>query len=106
VDAFRRIAEARIERAIAAGEFDDLPGAGRPLDLDSLRGVPADERAAYAVMRNAGVVPEEVTTRRQLAALDAEIAAGAPGADLATLRSRRMALELKRNLAAERRLRR
>jgi hypothetical protein len=51
-------------------------------------------------------VPEEVTTRRQLAALDAEIAAGAPGADLATLRSRRMALELKRNLAAERRLRR
>jgi hypothetical protein len=106
VDAFRRIAETRIERAIAAGEFDDLDGAGRPLELGSLRGVPADERAAYTVMRNAGIVPEEITTRRQLAALDAEIAAGAPDAEIATLRSRRMALELKRNLAAERRLRR
>ena len=106
MDAFRRIAETRIERAIAAGEFDDLAGAGRPLDLDALRGVPAEERAAYTVMRNAGIVPEEITTRRQLAALDAEIAAGAPDADLTTLRSRRTALELKRNLAAERRLRR
>lgn len=106
MDAFRRIAEARIERSIAAGEFDDLPGAGRPLDLEALRGVPAEERAAYTVMRNAGIVPEEITTRRELAALDAEIAAADSRADLTALRARRVALELKRGLAAERRLRR
>ena len=28
------IAEERIARARDAGEFDDLPGAGRPLELD------------------------------------------------------------------------
>ena len=40
-----------------AGAFDDLPGAGKPLDLDDDRLVPEDVRIAYRILRNAGFVP-------------------------------------------------
>jgi len=33
--AFEKIAEEKIQEAIATGEFDDLPGKGKPLDLDA-----------------------------------------------------------------------
>lgn len=38
----RRIGERRIEEAMKEGKFDNLPGMGRPLDLDPM---PADEAA-------------------------------------------------------------
>ena len=101
---FERIAEAKIRQGQAAGEFTGLGGEGRPLDLDSMRGVHAEDRAAYSLLRNAGFAPEEVGTRRELAAVEAEIARAGPGADHEALRRRRLALELKRNLAADRRL--
>lgn len=63
-----RLAEEKISQAIARGEFDDLPGAGRPIpDEDDLTLVPADLRMAYRVMKNAGFVPEEVRLRREIA---------------------------------------
>ena len=69
-----RIAERRILDAIEAGEFDNLPGAGQPLVLDDDALVPEGLRAAYRVMKNAGVVPEEVGLRRSIGELEAEIA--------------------------------
>jgi len=46
-----------IERAIAEGAFDNLPGKGQPLDLsdDDNPFVPDDMRLAYRILRNAGV---------------------------------------------------
>ena len=38
----RRLAERRIEDAMKEGKFDNLPGAGRPLELEPM---PADEGA-------------------------------------------------------------
>ena len=64
---FERIAEAKIRQGIEQGEFDDLAGRGEPLDLDDLRGVRAEDRAAYTLLRNSGFAPEEVGTRRELA---------------------------------------
>lgn len=40
--ALRRLAEKRIEDAMEEGKFDNLPGRGKPLDLEPL---PADENA-------------------------------------------------------------
>ncbi|HYE17122.1 MAG TPA: DUF1992 domain-containing protein [Tepidisphaeraceae bacterium] len=40
--ALRRLAEHRIEQAMREGKFDHLPGAGQPVDLDSM---PVDENA-------------------------------------------------------------
>ena len=34
--AIRRIAEQRIEEAMRQGKFNNLPGAGKPIDLESL----------------------------------------------------------------------
>jgi hypothetical protein len=61
------LAERRIVDAIAAGAFDDLPGAGKPLDLDDDALVPEALRAACRILKNAGLVPPELATRRELA---------------------------------------
>ncbi len=54
------IAERKIAEAAAQGEFDDLPGAGRPLNLEEDPLVPEDQRMANRILRNAGYVPKEV----------------------------------------------
>jgi len=79
VSALERLAEERERRAVEAGELDRLPGAGRPLRLDDDGGVPQEMRAAYRVLRNAGLVPEQVYVRRDIDALLASFAGLAPG---------------------------
>ena len=54
------IAEQRIAEAIANGELDDLPGAGKALELDDNALVPAELRVAHRILKNAGVAPPEV----------------------------------------------
>lgn len=61
--------ESKIAQAQAAGAFDDLPGAGKPLDLDDDRLVPEDVRAAYRILKNAGYVPAELIERKEAADL-------------------------------------
>lgn len=62
-----RIAEEKIREAIARGDLNDLPGAGKPVpDEEELALVPADLRMAYRVLKNAGYVPEEVRLRREI----------------------------------------
>ena len=63
------LAEQKIEEAIRDGAFDHLPGAGKPLDLEDDRLVPEDSRAAYRVLKNAGFVPPELESRREMADL-------------------------------------
>jgi len=66
--AMRRIADKRIEEAIAQGKFDNLPGKGKELILDEM---PADENARMAwwclrILRNNDVIPHEVQWRKQI----------------------------------------
>jgi len=68
------LAEARIEEAIARGELDGLPGAGRPLVLADDRLIPEELRAAYRLLKNAGFIPPEVEARRDVADLVALLA--------------------------------
>lgn len=68
------LAEARIEKAIAQGALDNLPGSGRPLELDDDRFVPEGLRAAYRLLKNAGFVPPEVEARHEAALLVALLA--------------------------------
>ncbi|EPR34482.1 DnaJ-like, subfamily C, domain-containing protein [Alkalidesulfovibrio alkalitolerans DSM 16529] len=57
------VAEERIRVARERGEFDDLPGAGRPLDLDDYFRVPEDLRMAYTLLRNSGHLAEDASPR-------------------------------------------
>ena len=61
------LAQRKIEEAIARGEFDDLPGAGRPLELDDDPLVPEELRVAYRILKNAGYVPPEVQALNEIA---------------------------------------
>jgi len=60
VPLFQRLAEQRILEAQRNGEFDDLPGKGKPLELEDLSWVPDDLRISYKVLKNARVLPPEV----------------------------------------------
>jgi hypothetical protein len=64
--AFDRIAEERIARAAASGEFDRLPGAGRPLDLGDDLLVPAEVRMSNRILRNAGCLPPELEALKEV----------------------------------------
>lgn len=64
------LVEDRVARAQADGLFDELPGTGKPLALDDDRLVPEALRMAYRVLRNAGLVPPEVQTLKDMRALE------------------------------------
>jgi hypothetical protein len=61
-----KIAEARISEAVERGEFDNLPGAGQPLELDDDALVPEELRAAYRLLKNAGYLPPALQMRREI----------------------------------------
>ena len=42
------------------GEFDNLEGAGKPLNLDDYFATPEDVRIGYSVLKSNNFVPEEV----------------------------------------------
>ncbi len=69
MDLFATIAERRIQEAMARGEFDNLPGKGRPLPPDELAGVPEELRMTYRLLKNAGCLPPEVILAREIATL-------------------------------------
>lgn len=63
---FLSIAEQRIREAQEKGDFDTLPGRGKPLELEDESHIPEDLRMAYKVLRNAGFVPPEVAERKEI----------------------------------------
>ncbi len=53
---FASVLEERIRQAQAAGVFDDLPGAGKPLVFDEDPLAPEELRVAWRLLRGAGLV--------------------------------------------------
>ena len=75
MDALQRLAEARLEEALAQGVFARLAGLGRPLALEDLDGMPAELRASYLLLKGSGVLPEELELRKELLTLGDLLAA-------------------------------
>jgi hypothetical protein len=92
----------RIAQAIAEGEFDDLPGKGKPLDLDWYFKLPEDLRVMYSVLRNAGFPPEETTMMKDIEALRLRLESCTDEHERAELRRRIQTENLKLNLLLER----
>ncbi|MFD1707802.1 DUF1992 domain-containing protein [Siminovitchia sediminis] len=70
MDKFFYLAEDRIRKANERGEFDNLPGKGKPLPPDKLEGIPPDLRMAYRLMQNAGFSPEEMDAKKELMTIE------------------------------------
>jgi hypothetical protein len=70
-----KLIEEIIREAMEKGEFDDLPGKGKPLDLDSYFATPDDMRLGYSVLKSAGCLPIEVELQREIESLKARLGA-------------------------------
>ena len=93
-----KIAENRIREAMSRGEFDNLVGAGRPIDLEEYFRTPEELRMAYSVLKSARCLPEEVELMNEIAALDRELGEArtddARAAATRRLRDRRLQLAI------------
>src|ERR671922_2976670 len=67
---FQRIAEQRILEAQRNGAFDNLPGKGKPLELEDLSWVPEELRIGYHILKNAHVLPPEAELMKDIHTLE------------------------------------
>ena len=84
---FEKLVEEKIRAAMEAGEFDNLEGAGLPLDLDEYFATPEDLRVSFSVLKNARVLPREVELLKEIESLRDGLAARSSSDEKARLRS-------------------
>ncbi|HLO32935.1 MAG TPA: DUF1992 domain-containing protein [Anaerolineales bacterium] len=72
---FDQIVDAMIKEAMERGEFDNLPGKGKPVDLTEYFETPEEVRLTYSVLKNAGMKSHEVELLKQIAELKQALAA-------------------------------
>ena len=60
------IAEKRIKQAIELGEFDNLPGQGKPIPLAEEFDRNTETRLGYTILKNAGFLPVPLLIRKEI----------------------------------------
>ena len=95
-----QIAETRIQEAIERGELRDLPGEGKPLQLDDDSAIPEELRLAYRILKNAGFLPPELQLRKEVREAE-QLLQQLPEGERSRARARLELLQLR--LAASRR---
>jgi DnaJ family protein C protein 28 len=63
---WRDLVERRIQDAMAAGAFEDLPGEGRPLNLLGNPYLDPSLELAYGLLKNNGFAPEWITRDKEI----------------------------------------
>ena len=66
---FQKNVDEKIKEAIARGEFDNLPGKGKPLNLDAYFATPKHLRMGYSILKSADIIPEEMELLKQIEGL-------------------------------------
>lgn len=105
MDLLQKIAEQRIREAIERGEFDDLAHQGKPVTLEDLSGLPETLRMGYSILKNAGVLPEEMQLRKEMTSLQKLLDSCADQNEQAALRNTMNEKMLRYNMLMERRKR-
>jgi Domain of unknown function (DUF1992) len=65
---------------MAQGEFENLPGAGKRLNLEDYFSTPEDLRMAFSILKNANCAPAEVELLNEVSRLEHAVGA-APDPD-------------------------
>lgn len=78
--------EEMIRQAIARGEFDNLKGKGKPLDLDAYFNTPEDVRMGFSILKANDFVPEEVERMKEIASLREKIESSANESEVLALK--------------------
>lgn len=102
MNAFEKIALEKIREAIANGEFDNLPGKGKPLMLDDEPDVPPHLRMSFKILKNANILPEEVQLRKVIHLLQQQLAAAQDELEQRHLRRQIRDCETRFNILMER----
>ena len=58
MDWMRIVGERKIKEAMDAGEFDNNPLKGKPLNYDEDMGLPPEQRVVKKILKNAGALPQ------------------------------------------------
>ena len=64
-----RMGVVMIKEAMERGEFDNLSGKGKPIDLTEYFEMPEEVRLAHSMLKNAGMTPREVDLLKEIAEL-------------------------------------
>ena len=83
---FQKDVDEKIKEAIATGEFDNLPGKGKPLDLEAYFATPEHLRMGYSILKSANIIPEEMELLRQIESLKKSLDSSTTQIDKKTLR--------------------
>ena len=97
--------EKQIKEAMARGEFDNLAGKGKPLDLEAYFNTPEDLRMAYSILKSNDFVPEEVEIMKEISALKERLATAVDESDGTALRKKLDERSLALSLLLDRRRR-
>ncbi len=65
--------EKSIREAMDRGEFENLPGAGKPLDLHRDPNLPEDWETAFKLLRDAGFAPDWIEQDKEIRAARAKL---------------------------------
>ena len=99
---FDGIVESLIQEALARGEFDNLPGQGKPLDLTDYFSTPENVRVVQAMLKNAGMVPVEIELLQEIASVKELLEAARDEAERSKLRKTLREKQLQFDLLLER----
>jgi hypothetical protein len=103
---FSRIAESRIREAMEQGAFENLPGAGKPLNLEEYFNTPEDLRMAFSILKNANCAPVEVEMMKEVSRLERAVANASDAATRNEFRRTLLHRRIQLAMALERRSRR
>jgi hypothetical protein len=66
IEAIRLIAERKISEAIQKGQFDIKGWSNKPLPMTNDSLVPEELRMAHKILKNAGYLPPEIETKKEI----------------------------------------
>jgi hypothetical protein len=92
-----KLLDALVEQRIAAaarGEFEDLPGAAAPQDVDADLLVPEEVRAANRILKIAGFVPPAIEQLRSLRHLQEALRDAGDDAARCSVQAKMLALDM------------
>lgn len=99
---FDKLVEEKIKQAQERGEFDNLPGKGKPIDLTAYFETPEDVRLAQSVLKNGGFTSREVELLNEIAALKEILAGGAEEAQKQEIQKQIREKQIEFNIMMER----
>ncbi|PWT80912.1 MAG: hypothetical protein C5B58_10650, partial [Acidobacteria bacterium] len=93
--------EKQIEEWLAQQGPEELPGKGKPIDLDEYFRSPEDLRIGYSILKSAGCYPEEVEQIRQISGLENDLSKCVDPDTRVRLRSQLNEAQVRLNLKLE-----